>query len=421
MSPGTGLTMRVSRRDKSGYPDFMNDRGWLYFAVFVRSLATGMIGVLLGIYLSELRLGAEAIGLIVGVGLGGAAIATLLATLYADGAGHRTTLLFITFASCAGAVLLALSAHPIALGFAALIGMVNGMGRDRGAALVVEQAALPATVSDRERTMVFAKYNVLQDVGHALGALLAALPSVLQYSGVAELPAFRASVMVYAVLSLLPVLAYWRLSSAVEAPHVVGPRRVSPETRGILWKISSLFALDSLAGGFLTTALLSFFFHERFGVGVETIGLLFFAARIANAASHMAAAWLAQRIGLVNTMVFTHIPSSLLLATVPFMPTFPIAAALFLLREGLVEMDVPTRQSYVMAVVRPEERAFASGVTHLVRLAGWAIAPAIAGYLMSGSNLALPLLIGAGMKIAYDVMLWRSFRRVRPPEELETT
>jgi MFS family permease len=120
-------------------------------------------------------------------------------------------------------------------------------------------------------------------------------------------------------------------------------------------------------------------------------------------------------------MVFTHIPSSLLLATVPFMPTFPIAAALFLLREGLVEMDVPTRQSYVMAVVRPEERAFASGVTHLVRLAGWAIAPGIAGLLMSGSNLGLPFLIGAGMKIAYDLMLWRSFRKVRPPEEIETT
>jgi MFS family permease len=400
---------------------FVSDRGWLYFAVFVRSLATGMIGVLLGIYLSALHLGADAIGVVVAVGLGGAAVATFVATLYADRAGHRATLLLITLASCAGALLLAVSAHPIALGVAALVGMVNGMGRDRGAALVVEQAALPATTSDRERTMVFAKYNVLQDIGHALGALLAALPSVLQQSGVAELPAFRASVAVYAALSFLPVLAYWRLSSSVEAPRVASAGRVSPETRSILWKISSLFALDSLAGGFLTTALLSYFFHQRFGVGVEAIGLLFFAARIANAASHIAAAWLAQRIGLVNTMVFTHIPSSVLLATVPFMPSFPIAAALFLLREGLVEMDVPTRQSYVMAVVRPEERAFASGVTHLVRLAGWAIAPAIAGYLMSGSNLALPLLIGAGMKIAYDVMLWRSFRRVRPPEELEPT
>jgi MFS family permease len=399
----------------------VSDRGWLYFAAFVRSLATGMIGVLLGIYLSELNFGADSIGVIVGVGLGGAALATLLATLYADRAGHRATLLLITFASFVGAVLLAVSVHPMALGFAALIGMVNGMGRDRGAALVVEQAALPATASDRERTMVFAKYNVLQDVGHALGALLAILPSALQQSGVADVSAFRISVAVYGALSLLPAFAYWRLSTTVEVPRVGDGNRVSPVTRTILWKISALFALDSLAGGFLTTALLSFFFHERFGVGIESIGLLFFAARIANAVSHILAAWLAQRIGLVNTMVFTHIPSSLLLATVPFMPTFPIAAALFLVREGLVEMDVPTRQSYVMAVVRPEERAFASGVTHLVRLAGWAIAPTIAGFLMSGGDLALPLLVGAGMKIAYDLMLWRSFRRVRPPEEFEPT
>ncbi len=144
---------------------------------------------------------------------------------------------------------------------------------------------------------------------------------------------------------------------------------------------------------------------------------LFFAARIANALSHFAAAWLARRIGLVNTMVFTHIPSSFLLLTVPFMPTFPVAAALFLLRESLVEMDVPTRQSYVMAVVRPEERTFASGITHLVRMAGWAVAPAIAGLLMTGTSLAAPLVVGATLKILYDIALWRAFRRLRPPEE----
>lgn len=404
-----------------GLTSMVHDRGWLYFAVFIRSLATGMIGVLLGIYLSSLHLSADAIGLLVGMGLAGAAVATLIATLYADVAGHRRMLTALALSSFAGAVLLALSAHPLALGVAAFVGMVNGMGRDRGAALVIEQAALPATVSDRERTLAFAKYNILQDVGHALGALLAALPGALDYAGVAdEALAFRVSITVYALLSLLPAIAYARLSSSIEAPHVARTMRVSPETRNILWRISSLFALDSIAGGFLTTALLSYFFHERFGVGVDAIGLLFFAARIANAGSHLAAAWLATRIGLVNTMVFTHIPSSLLLVTVAFMPTFPVAAALFLVREGLVEMDVPTRQSYVMAVVRPEERAFASGVTHLVRLGGWAIAPGIAGLLMSGGSLALPLFVGAGLKILYDLMLWRSFRRLPPPEERRT-
>jgi MFS family permease len=172
-----------------------------------------------------------------------------------------------------------------------------------------------------------------------------------------------------------------------------------------------------VAGGFLGSTLLAYFFHARFGAGDAAIALLFAGARILNALSHLGAAWLAKRIGLVNTMVFTHIPSSLLLMTVAIAPTFTAAAALFLLREGLVEMDVPTRQSYVMAMVLPDERTFASGVTHLVRLGGWTLGPAIAGPLMQFASLGASLFAGAGMKIAYDLLLWRSFRGIRPPEE----
>ena len=233
-------------------------------------------------------------------------------------------------------------------------------------------------------------------------------------------PAFRWSVAGYAALSLVPAAAYLRLSGAVETPGISRLSRVSPESKRNLWKLSSLFAVDSLAGGFLTTALLSFFFYQRFGVGLAAIGSIFFAARLANALSHLVAAWLARRIGLVNTMVFTHIPSSLLLVSVAYAPNFPVAAVLFLLREGLVEMDVPTRQSYVMAVVRPAERTVASGVTHLVRMGAWAVAPAFAGVMMESVSLMLPLLIGAGMKIGYDLLLWRAFRHVKPPEEIGT-
>jgi MFS family permease len=395
----------------------MGDRQRLYLAAFVRALATGLIGVLLGVYLGEIGLDARTIGLIVSVGLAGAAAGTLLVTFLADRLGHRRVLLAITLLSAAGGVALALSSQPLILGAAALLGMVNGMGRDRGAALVVEQAVLPGTVSEGERTLTFARYNVLQDIGHALGGLAAGLPALLREGGLlAGAPALRWSVMAYAALSLAPVAFYVGLSSAVERSDVLQLRRVSPASRSILWKLSSLFAIDSLAGGFLTTALLSFFFSQRFGVGLETIGPMFFAARVANAISHLAAAWLARRIGLVRTMVFTHIPSSLLLVSVGFAPSFPIAAALFLLREGLVEMDVPTRQSYVMAVVRPEERTFASGITHLVRLGAWAVAPAFAGVFMTG-GLATPLVIGAGMKLLYDGLLFAAFRRVKAPEE----
>ncbi|WP_430384153.1 MFS transporter [Archangium violaceum] len=240
---------------------------------------------------------------------------------------------------------------------ASFVGMLNGMGRDRGAALVVEQAVLPATATPEQRTGAFAVYHLLQDIGHALGGLLAGAPFLLQrWGGVAETASLRVGLGLYAVLLAFTLLAYLRLSGAVEVPLREGRRNLSPQTRGVLWKVCALFALDSVGGGFFTTALLSFFFHERFGVGVGVMGLLFFGARVANALSHLGAAWLAKRIGLVNTMVFTHLPSSLLLVTVAYAPSFPVAATLFLLREGLVEMDVPTRQSYVMAVVRPEER-----------------------------------------------------------------
>ncbi len=299
---------------------------------------------------------------------------------------------------------------------AATLGMMNGMGRDRGAALVLEQAILPALATDAERTKTFAWYNLLMDIGHALGALMAALPELLHALDVDETLGFRLAFLLYALLLIAGLPLYARLSDQSETAAVARPV-VSPHSRRILWRISALFGIDALAGGFLGASLMSYFFFERFGVSAAMIAGLFFTARCLNALSHLGAAWLATRIGLVNTMVFTHIPSSLLLATVAFAPTFPIAAILFLLREGLVEMDVPTRQSYVMAVMKPEERTVAAGVTHLVRLGGWAIGPGFAGWLMQGVSLGGPLLVGSTMKIAYDLLLWRAFRNVKPPEE----
>jgi hypothetical protein len=265
---------------------------------------------------------------------------------------------------------------------------------------------------------------MLQDLGHATGAVLAGLPTLLQNTlAMRGAEPHRATLLACASIGLLPLVLYARLSSAIDgdSPRLSANGRftVTARSRSILTKISALFAIDSLAGGFLTTAMLSYFFFERFGVSEWMIGGLFFGARLMNAVSHLGAAWLAKRIGLVNTMVFTHIPSSLLLVTVAFAPSFPVAAVLFLLREGLVEMDVPTRQSYVLAVVQPEERTFASGVTNLVRLGAWAVAPTFAGALMNQASMHLPLVIGAALKISYDLLLWRAFRRVRPPEEMD--
>ncbi len=397
----------------------MRDRRVLYAAAFLRSLATGMVGVLIGIYLAKLGFDPAQIGAVVGAGLAGAAGAALVVTLIGDRIGRRRTLVVVSLIGAGGGLVVAAVSGLAVITAAAFVGMLNGMGRDRGASLIIDQAILPATASDRERTTAFAWYNVVQDAGHALGGLLAATPVLFRSAlALGEIAAFRLALVGYACIWLGTALVYTRLSHAVEGP-VSRPRgaRLTPQSRRILWKISSLFAVDSLAGGFLTTALLAFFFYERFGAGEAAVGLLFFGARVANAGSHLGAAWLARRIGLVNTMVFTHIPSSLLLATVPFAPNFPVAAVLFLLREGLVEMDVPTRQSYVMAVVQPQERTFASGVTHLVRLGSWAVAPGFAGLLMRGLTIGTPLFVGAAMKISYDVLLFAAFRKLRPPEE----
>jgi MFS family permease len=396
----------------------MDDRRLLYASAFLRALATGFIGVLLGFYLAAIRIDAGAIGVIVGFGLAGVAAGVLLVTLAADRLGHRRLLIGLTLLTGLGGVAFAFTSAAWAAAAAAFVGMVNGMGRDRGGALVLEQAILPATVGDDARTRTFAIYHLLQDAGHAFGALAAALPGLIGAAhGGTQLATLRNAIVIYACVCAVPILLYARLSPAVEPVAAASRLRISPSTRSILWKIGSLFALDSFAGGFLTTALLTYFFVERFGAGPAQVGTLFFAARVLNAVSHIGAAWLARRIGLVNTMVFTHIPSSLLLVTVPFMPNFTVAAILFLMREGLVEMDVPTRQSYVMAMVRPEERATVGGVTHLIRLAGWATAPLIAGFFMQSLSIATPLIVGATMKIAYDVLLYRAFRNAKPPEE----
>jgi MFS family permease len=376
-----------------------------------------MIGVLIGIHLARSGFDAAGIGAVVTAGLSGAAAAALLVTLAGDRLGRRGTLVFLSLLGAAGGAVVAFASDPLLIGAAAFLGMLNGMGRDRGASMILDQAILPATAPPERRTAVFAWYNVVQDAGHAIGALAAGLPALLRAADLPEMVALRAAVGAYALLLAVTALLYLRLTPEVEAAAPARRVRLSPASRRIVTRVSVLFALDSLGGGFLTSALLSYFFYVRFGIGEEAIGLLFFGARVLNAASHVGAAWLAKRIGLVNTMVFTHIPSSFLLLTVPFAPNFSTAAALFLLREGLVEMDVPTRQSYVMAVVRPEERTAASGITHLVRLAMWAVAPAFAGLLMRGMSLGAPLVIGAGMKIVYDVLLYRAFRHVRPPEE----
>lgn len=399
------------------------DRRLLFTAAFLRAVATGLIGVLLGLYLAHRGFAAGEIGVVIGAGLSGAVASALFVTFLGDRFGRRRGLILLALLATGGGAALMLTGHLLAACAVAFVGMINGMGRDRGAQLVLEQAVLPDTTTDAGRTRAFAWYNVLQDIGHALGGLAAASPVLIARGfDVSDLTGYQITLAFYAVLMATTALLYLRLSPAIELVrdktiHIDAKVPITADSRRVVWSISGLFAVDAVAGGFLGTALLSYFFFQRFGVGESAIALLFFAARAANAVSHFGAAWLAGRIGLIRTMVYTHIPSSLALIAVALVPQFWMAAALFLARELLVEMDVPTRQSYVMAVVRPAERTWASGITSLVRLGGWAVAPFAAGFLMQGVALATPLLIGAGMKIGYDLLLWRSFGGLKPPEE----
>lgn len=392
------------------------DRRRIQCAAALRAIATSLVGVLLGLYLAELGFDATAIGAVSSAGLSGAAAAALLVTWRGDLWGRRRSLVAVTaLAAAAGAAFLA-ARSLWTLAALAFLGMLNAMGRDRGAAATLEQAALPSTVTPERRTLAFAWYTALQDVGHAAGSLAAGLAGALAaLPGWSAAGGLRATLVLYPALLLAGMPLYLGLSAETETPR--SRRRLSPGSRRVVAKISALFALDGLGGGFLVSSLIAYFFIQRFGASVAAVAALFFAARVANVASHFAAAWLARRFGLVKTMVFTHIPSSLLLVAVAFTDSWPVAATLFLLRECLVEMDVPTRQSYVVAVVAPEERTTASGATNVVRLASWAVAPLVAGTLMERLSLAAPLLVGAAIKIAYDLLLFAVFRRVRPPEE----
>jgi Na+/melibiose symporter-like transporter len=283
---------------------------------------------------------------------------------------------------------------------------------------------LPATTADERRTAVLSWYHVIVDAGHAAGSLAALAPVYLRTGlGVDFLRSYQLTFGLYAVLALLAGILYATLSPRMELPVQAASagaetsRSASPHVRSVIRRFAALSGLDSLGGGFLTTALIAYWFYRRFGVDEQTLAPFFFTARVLNAVSYLAAARLARAIGLVNTMVFTHLPSSLILLLVPFAPSLAPAMGLFLARELLVEMDVPTRQSYLLALVPAGHRTLAASMTALARQAAWAVSPGIAGWAMGSLGLSAALIAGAGLKVAYDLMLFAAFRRLKPPEE----
>jgi MFS family permease len=339
------------------------------------------------------------------------------AALLADRLGRRRLLLVFAGLMAAAGLAFALLDNPWALAVAALLGTISPTSSETAPFLSIEQAILPQVTPADQQTEVFARYNLVALLGVAGGALLAGLPAFVAPPGPARLAAEHSMFGIYALLAGGAAICFLGLSPAIELAADTAAARPAPlyQSRGLVLRLAGLFAIDALGGGFAVQSLIALWFHERFGLDLGTLGGVFLAANTASALSLLAAAPLARRFGLLNTMVFTHLPSNLLLMAVPLMPSAPLAVAALLARQTLSQMDVPTRQAYTMAVVAPAERTAAAGVTSVARTIATASGPVLAGYALQLAPLAvgLPFLIAGGLKIVYDLSLYGVFRHIR--------
>ncbi|MCL4489748.1 MAG: MFS transporter [Chloroflexi bacterium] len=401
-----------------------HDGRLLFSTRLVRLFAYGFLSVVLALYLAQVGLSEVEIGTIVTFTLLGDAGISLAITTTADRIGRRRMLILGAGLMLFAGIIFALTSNIVLLVIAAVIGVISPSGNEIGPFLSIEQAALSQIVPNEQRTRVFAWYSLVGSFATALGALGGGgLAQTLQGGGMTPLSSYRVIVVAYAALGLVLAFLFSRLSPSVEIIAQVAPASAPNRIFGlhrsghVVVKLSALFALDAFAGGFIVQSLLAYWFFVRFGVDPAVLGAIFFGANIFAGISALAAARVAARIGLINTMVWTHIPSNVLLILVPLMPNLPLAIAMLLARFSISQMDVPTRQSYTMAVVSPDERSAASGITTIARSIGAAISPILTGALLGASLLSLPFFLSGGLKIVYDVALYFNFRSTKPPEE----
>ncbi len=399
-------------------PHQPHDISLLFVARALRGFGDGFATIILPAYLSAIGFTAGEVGLIASASLLGTALFTLTVGFIAPRHDLRTLLL-------AGAALMACTglAFPASqtiavIAIVAFVGTINPSTGDLGVLIPLEHAMLAHAVPDQKRTHIFARYSLIGALSMAAGSLAAAAPDFLTHTGIGQIEAFKFMFAVYALLGFGCFLLYRRL------PHArMGAARPSAPlgpSRGVVYKLAALFSLDAFAGGFVVQSLLALWLFQRFELSLSAASLFFVWATTLSAFSYPVAARLAKHIGLINTMVFTHIPSSIFLILAAFSPNLLVTLALLLLRSALSQMDVPTRTSYVMAVVTPAERTAAASVTAVPRSLASSISPAVAGVLLATPFSGLPLILCGGLKIAYDLVLLWSFRHVRPPEEQDT-
>jgi predicted MFS family arabinose efflux permease len=400
----------------------LSQDGRLLFGTrMVRMFAYGLLSVVLALYLVEV-VGEERVGAVLTFTLLGDAAISLWITTMADRIGRRRMLMAGAGLMILAGFTFAVSTSFVVLVLAAIVGTISPSGNEVGPFLSIEQAALSHIIPDTRRTSVFAWYNLSGSLATATGALAGGtLAQSLQSASFTALDSYRVVLLVYAALGGILIALFSRVSPAVEVadrPAISLESRFGlHRSRNTVFRLSALFALDAFAGGMVIQSFLSLWFHQRYGVDEALIGAIFFGANILAGLSALAAARIAGRFGLINTMVFTHIPSNVLLIVVPLMPNLALAIAVLLIRFSISQMDVPTRQSYTMAVVAPDERSAAAGITSIVRSVGTALSQQLTGQLFAASLLSWPFFLAGGLKIVYDLLLYRSFRVLKPPEE----
>jgi MFS family permease len=405
--------------------------GWFLFLTrIIRLFAYGSLSVILVFYLVSLGLSDSQTGLLLSLTLAGDVVVSLFLTTRADRIGRRRMLVVGAMLMAGAGVAFACTHNFWFLAVAGTIGVISPSGNEVGPFLSIEQAALSEVISPEIRTHVFAWYTLAGSLATATGALFGgAITRVLPRMNVVSIAeSYRVVVLMYALFGVVLGLLFLRLTSAAEVPgcHAVSSsvthRRALlglGRSLPVVLKLSSLFALDAFAGGFVIQSFAAYWFYLRFGLSSATIGVIFFWANLFAGLSALLASRLASRFGLVRTMVFTHLPSNVLLLLVPLMPTLGLAIAVLLVRFSISQMDVPTRQSYTMAVVNPEERSAAAGITGVARTTGAAISPLFVGFLFSQPSLInVPFFLAGGLKIIYDLALYRAFVAVQPPEEI---
>ena len=392
----------------------------LLSARILRTFGYGFLSVVIAIYLRFLGFDDVQIGLLLGSTLINSVIFTIFASFYADRIGRRNVLVIYSSLMCMSGLIFTVTDNYFLLVLAAFIGTINVTGSETGAFLSIEQAILPQTIRDKKKmNTIFALYNMVGTFAMSAGIILSGLPSLLQeqYFGINNVDSFKILFIMYSILGLVVMIIYLTISKAIEIkPNVKNTVRqtLSPSSKKIVGKLSVLFAVDSFAGGFVIQSVVSLWFFTRFGADITILSYVFSAAGILTAFSYIVAAKIADRIGLVNTMVFTHIQSNILLILVAFAPTMQLATILYLIRMGLSQMDVPTRQSYIVSIVNEEERIAASGLTNVSRNIAQTASPSIIGYIFH-SFLALsgPFVLGGVIKIIYDLALYFNFRNIK--------